>query len=89
MLSDANSRFGWAMAAACADNQHSVLERHIQHLLTRPAGSPPKKPVVRYHEFMYQAETWEHERRVVAEVEWHHGELYPASPTSIYRHNST
>jgi len=54
-----------------------VLERHIQHLLTRPVGRPPKKPVVRYHSFMYQAGSWDHERRVVAKVEWHQGELFP------------
>ena len=56
---------------------NAVLERYIQHLLPRPVGRPPKKPVVRYHQFMYQAGTWEHERRVVAKVEWHQGELFP------------
>ena len=56
---------------------NAVLERQIQHLLIRPVGRPPKKPVVRYHQFMYQAGTWEHERRVVAKVEWHQGELFP------------
>mgnify|MGYP001133252343 CR=1 FL=1 len=54
-----------------------VLERHIQHLLTRPVGRPPKKPVVRYHEFMYQAASWDQARRVVAKVEWHQNELFP------------
>jgi len=56
---------------------NAVLERHIQHLLTRPAGRPPKKPVVRYHSFMYQAGSWDCERRVVAKVEWYQGELFP------------
>lgn len=56
---------------------NAVLERHIQHLLTRPVGRPPKKPVVRYHDFMNQAASWDKPRRVVAEVEWHQGELYP------------
>ena len=56
---------------------NAVLERHIQHLLTRPVGRPPKKPVARYHQFMYQAGTWDRERRVVAKVEWHQGELFP------------
>ena len=32
-------------------------------------GRPPKKPVVRYHEFMYQAASWDKARRVVAKVE--------------------
>jgi hypothetical protein len=40
-------------------------------------GRPPKKPVVWYHSFMYQAGSWDHERRVVAKVEWHQGELFP------------
>jgi hypothetical protein len=37
---------------------NAVLERHIQHLLTRPVGRPPRKPVVRYHEFTYQASSF-------------------------------
>jgi hypothetical protein len=56
---------------------NAVLERNIQHLLTRPVGRPPKKPVVRYHDFMYQAASWDKARRVVAKVEWHEGELFP------------
>jgi hypothetical protein len=56
---------------------NAVLERHIQHLLTRPVGRPPKKPMVRYHNFMYRAGSWDRERRVVAKVEWHQGELFP------------
>lgn len=56
---------------------NAVLERQIQHLRTRPVGRPPKKPVVRYHDFMYQAASWDQARRVVAKVEWHQGELFP------------
>jgi len=56
---------------------NAVLERQIQHLLTRPVGRPPAKPVVRYHSFMYQAGSWDCERRVVAKIEWHQGELFP------------
>jgi len=33
--------------------------------------------VVRYHEFMYQAASWDQARRVVAKVEWHQDELFP------------
>ena len=36
-----------------------------------------KKPVVRYHDFVYQAQSWDIPRRVVAKVEWHQGELFP------------
>ena len=56
---------------------NAVLERQIEHLLTRPVGRPPKKPVVRYDDFLYQAASWDQARRVVAEVEWHQGELFP------------
>ena len=40
-------------------------------------GRPPKKPVVRYHRFAYQAGTWNRPRRVVAKVQWHQDELFP------------
>jgi hypothetical protein len=40
-------------------------------------GRPPKKPVVRYHDFIYQAARWDQARRVAAKVEWHEGELFP------------
>ena len=54
-----------------------VLQRRIGHLLTRPVGRPPKKPIVTYASFRYQATGWTRARRVVAKVEWHRGELYP------------
>jgi hypothetical protein len=54
-----------------------ILERHISHLLTRPVGRPPIKPQRFYHSFEYQAQSWDHSRRVVAKVEWHQGELFP------------
>jgi hypothetical protein len=46
-------------------------------LLTRPVGRPPKKPIVVYHSFRYQAASWDIARRVVAKIEWHAGELFP------------
>jgi hypothetical protein len=55
----------------------AVLERHIAHLLKRPAGRPSKKPKVISHSFRYQAKSWDRSRRVVAKVEWHAGELVP------------
>lgn len=36
---------------------NSVMERQTEHLPTRPAGRPPKKPVVRYHDFSYEPAT--------------------------------
>jgi hypothetical protein len=56
---------------------NAVLEREIEHLLTRPVGRPSQKPKVYYHSFQYQAKSWHQPRRVVAKVEWHQGELFP------------
>jgi Transposase DDE domain group 1 len=56
---------------------NAVLEKEIEPLLKRPVGRPPQKPIVWYHDFFYQAASWEHPRRVVAKVEWHQGELFP------------
>jgi hypothetical protein len=35
------------------------------------------KPIVVYHSFRYQAASWDIDRRVVAKIEWHAGELFP------------
>jgi hypothetical protein len=56
---------------------NAVLEREIEHLLTRPVGRPSHKPKVFYHSFQYQAKSWHQSRRVVAKIEWHRGELFP------------
>ena len=56
---------------------NEVLQGNIRHLLKRPVGRPPKKPVVRYHDFVYQAQSWDIPRPVVAKVEWRQGELFP------------
>jgi hypothetical protein len=56
---------------------NQILYGKIEHLLTRPVGRPPKKPIVLYHSFRYQAASWKIARRVVAKVEWHAGELFP------------
>jgi len=65
--------FGYAMRLPA----NQVLMRHIDHLLTRPVGRPPKRPIVWYHDSRYQAASWQQPRRVVAKVEWHQGELFP------------
>jgi hypothetical protein len=54
-----------------------VLYDRIDHLLTRPVGRPPKKPIVLYESFQYQAASWDKPRRVVAKIEWYAGELFP------------
>ena len=56
---------------------NAVLEREIEHLLTRPVGRPSRRPKVFYNSFQYQAKSWHQPRRVVAKVEWHQGELFP------------
>ena len=56
---------------------NQILYKKIEHLLTRPVGRPPKKPIVLYESFRYQAASWDRARRVVAKVEWHAGELFP------------
>ena len=56
---------------------NAVLMKRIGHLLTRPVGRPPKKPIVLYHGFTYQAQSWDKPRRVVAKVKWYQGELFP------------
>jgi hypothetical protein len=56
---------------------NDVLYDEIKHLLTRPVGPPSRKPVVRFHDFKYQAASWKKKRRVVAKVEWHSGDLFP------------
>jgi hypothetical protein len=56
---------------------NAVLERAIEHLLTRPVGRPSRKPKVFYHSFQYQAKSWKQSRRMLPQVEWHQGELLP------------
>lgn len=56
---------------------NAVLERQVEAFLTRPVVRPPKKPVVRYRDFLYQAGSWDQARRVVAKIEWHQSELFP------------
>ena len=64
-----------AMPSGCGPIQ--VLQREIAHLLVRPTEWPSPKPIVSYHDFVYQAQSWNVSRRVVAKVEWHQGEVFP------------
>jgi len=56
---------------------NEVLQRDITHLLVRPTEWSSQKPIVSYHDFVYQAQSWNVPRRVVAKVEWHQAELFP------------
>ena len=53
------------------------LELEIEDILFRPPGRPSAKPLVRYKSFRYRAESWAKDRRIVAKVEHHQGELFP------------
>ena len=56
---------------------NDVLQREIEHLLTRPVGRPSNMPAVRYADFLYRANSWGRARRIVAKEEWHKSELFP------------
>jgi len=44
----------------------AVLQREIAHLLERPDEWPSRTPIVSFHDFTYQAQSWSVPRRVVA-----------------------
>ena len=56
---------------------NNVLYDAISPLLVRPVGRPPRKPIVLYESFPYQAGSWAKSRRVVAKIEWHREEQFP------------
>jgi len=66
---------GFVYAIRLASN--AVLEREIEPHLERPQAPGSWHPVVRYHDFFYQAGTWDRPRRVVTKIEWYAGELFP------------
>jgi hypothetical protein len=66
---------GFQYAIRLPANQ--VLQAQIADLLKRPVGRPPHYIRRFYASFRYRAQSWDRERRVVAKVEWHPGELYP------------
>jgi len=64
---------GFQYAIRLPANQ--VRQNQIAHLLKRPVGWPPHSVRRFYASFRYRAQSWNRERRVVAKVEWHPGEL--------------
>ena len=56
---------------------NQVVQEQIQPLLEPPTEWPSREPMVSYHDFAYQTQSWHLPRRVVAKVEWHRGELVP------------
>jgi hypothetical protein len=66
-------------------SSNAVVNRLIDPYLTRPVGRPPKSGIqIRLVDLRYQAKTWNRERRVVAKIEWHDGELFPR--IRVHRH---
>ena len=59
-----------------------VLQERIGYLLKRPVGRPSNHVRRSQANFTHRAGTWTKPRRVVAKVEWHPSELYPASDSS-------
>ena len=56
---------------------NAVLQRAVQPYLARPEQLEPGQPVVTYHDFAYQAASWQCPRRVVAKIQWQAEELFP------------
>ncbi len=56
---------------------NAVLQRAVQPYLERPEQLKPGQPVVTYHDFRYQAASWQCPRRVVANIQWQAEELFP------------
>ena len=48
---------------------NEVLQWEIAPLLRRPVGRPPRKPIIWYDDFWYQAGSWDRPRRVVAKLD--------------------
>ena len=56
---------------------NQVLQREIAPRLIRPTEWLSPKPIVSYHDFVYQAQSWNVARRVVSKVEWHQENCFP------------
>ena len=56
---------------------NQIVQERISDLLRRPVGRPAHYVQRFYRSFRYQAGSWSRPRRIVAKVEWHHGELFP------------
>jgi hypothetical protein len=70
-LEERNVKYGIRLPA------NDKLKRNIAQLVKRPVGRPSSKPVVRHPSFLHQAARCKMARRVVAEMEFNFGELFP------------
>jgi hypothetical protein len=57
--------------------ENNKLWEKIEEFAKRPVGRPGYKPVIKYVSFRYGADSWEKQRRIVAKIEHHEGELFP------------
>jgi hypothetical protein len=57
--------------------ENKKLAEKLEEYTRRPVGRPGKDPVIKYVSFRYRAGTWKKERRIVAKIEQHPGELFP------------
>ncbi|MCQ0091511.1 transposase [Roseovarius sp. M141] len=60
-----------------ADGWRDVLDPVIARYAERDLGPSLTKVKRFFEEFEYQAASWDKERRVIAKIEWHPGELFP------------
>ena len=67
---------GWDYAVRIKGNRK--LYDQVAFLTRRRPGRPPHHLVRHYTSFHYRAKSWSKARRVVAKVEFHPGELFPA-----------
>ena len=61
----------WGIPCTIRIKANAVMEREIEHLLSRLVQRPSRRPKVSYHSFQYQAQSWLRSRRVVAKVTQH------------------
>ncbi len=57
--------------------ENNCLAEEISGLLKKPVKKTDKKFITLYKDFMYRAKSWNKKRRVIAKIEYHHGELFP------------
>jgi len=53
------------------------LYRRVKNLMESAPEPPVEERVTFYATFSYRADSWDKDRRVIAKVEWHPGELFP------------
>ncbi len=62
----------------------AVLREQIAHRLPRPVGRPSKTKTERFCEdFSCRAQSWDRPRRVIAEIGWRPGELFPRAGSIV------